>query len=210
MMPVNSRPSEASRVIVQVELRTSTSTSPDWSAVKRSLAESGMNFTLFGSLKTAAATARQSSTSRPFQLPWASGTPKPARPVLEPQFRVPRCLTCASVAWAEAAVAEIARPRPAARAAATNFFIDTLPVKTMFPARAGRHPGVAAGSIFAARFTLARVRRPLLESIARATHERQATAIRPWRPLSTAYITCEFVGARSSPAAFSRPSRAFS
>ena len=37
-----------SRDIVQVVLRTSTSTSPDCSAVKRSLAESGMNCTLVG------------------------------------------------------------------------------------------------------------------------------------------------------------------
>ena len=48
-----------SRDIVQVVLRDSTSTSPDCSAVKRSLAVSGMNLTLVGSLKIAAAIARQ-------------------------------------------------------------------------------------------------------------------------------------------------------
>ena len=48
-----------SRDIVQVVLRESTSTSPDCSAVKRSVAESGVNFTAFGSLKIAAAMARQ-------------------------------------------------------------------------------------------------------------------------------------------------------
>jgi hypothetical protein len=54
----------------------------------------------------AAAMARQNSTSSPVQLPWASGTPKPARPVLEPQVRKPFCLTLVSVAWAEAPVAK--------------------------------------------------------------------------------------------------------
>ena len=44
-----------SRDEVQVVLRASTSTSPDCSAVKRSLADSGTNLTLFGSLKIAAA-----------------------------------------------------------------------------------------------------------------------------------------------------------
>ena len=39
-----------------------------------------MKRTLVGSLKIAAAMARQKSTSRPVQLPCASGTPKPARP----------------------------------------------------------------------------------------------------------------------------------
>ncbi len=61
------------------------STSPDWSAVKRSLAESGMKRTLVTSLKIAAASARQKSTSSPVQRPCASGTPKPASPGLEPQ-----------------------------------------------------------------------------------------------------------------------------
>ena len=42
------RPSEVSRDEVQVVLRASTSTSPDCSAVKRSLADSGTNLTLFG------------------------------------------------------------------------------------------------------------------------------------------------------------------
>ena len=58
-------------------LRASTSTSPDCSAVKRSFAVSATNFTLVGSLKIAAASARQKSTSRPVQLPCASGRPKP-------------------------------------------------------------------------------------------------------------------------------------
>jgi hypothetical protein len=84
--------------MVQVELRASTSTSPDWSAVKRSLAESGMKRTLEASLKIAAASARQKSTSSPVQLPCASGTPKPARPGFEPHWTKPFCLTPFSVA----------------------------------------------------------------------------------------------------------------
>jgi len=57
--PEKFRPSVVSRDMVQVVLRESTSTAPDWSAVKRSLAERGVNFTLVGSLKMAAAMARQ-------------------------------------------------------------------------------------------------------------------------------------------------------
>ena len=41
--------------------------------MKRSLAVSGVNLTLFGSLKIAAATARQKSTSKPVQLPCVVG-----------------------------------------------------------------------------------------------------------------------------------------
>ena len=38
------------------------------------------------------------STSKPVQLPLSSGTPKPARPGLEPQISWPRCLMVSSVA----------------------------------------------------------------------------------------------------------------
>ena len=69
-------PSEVSRDSVQVVLRDSTSISPDCSAVKRSLADSGTNLTLVGSLKIAAAIARQTSTSSPVQLPLSSGDEK--------------------------------------------------------------------------------------------------------------------------------------
>ena len=86
-----------SRDEVQVVLRTSTSTSPDCSAVKRSLAVSGTNLTLLASLKIAAAMARQTSTSRPVHLPCASGRPKPASWPLAPQLSMPRSLTVFSV-----------------------------------------------------------------------------------------------------------------
>src|SRR4051794_31624787 len=73
-----------------------------------------MKRTLVASLKTAAAMARQRSTSRPVQLPCASGWPKPARPVFEPQVRKPFCFTLLSVAWAEAPVASRLAVRPKA------------------------------------------------------------------------------------------------
>src|ERR1700761_188315 len=84
--------------------------SPDCSAVKRSLADSGTNLTLLGSLKMAAAMARQTSTSIPVQLPLSSGAENPGRPWLTPQDNMPRSVTALRV-WALAACIE----RPAAR-----------------------------------------------------------------------------------------------
>src|ERR1700730_3693088 len=120
-------PSEVSRELVQLVLRTSTSTSPDCSAVKRSFAVSGTNFTLVGSSKIAAAIARQTSTSRPVQLPWASGRPNPARPGLEPQLSAPRVLTVVRV-WASAE--EAAKPSAAAQMidVRTRFMTQTAPI----------------------------------------------------------------------------------
>src|SRR5438270_9188497 len=111
MTPLKLAPSEVSRDSVQVVLRESTSISPDCSAVKRSLADSGTNLTLVGSSKIAAATARQTSTSIPVQLPLSSGEENPGRPWLTPQDNSPRSLTVLSVC-AVAALVE----RPAARA----------------------------------------------------------------------------------------------
>src|SRR6187402_3432603 len=91
-MPAKLTPSEVSRESVQVVLRESTSISPDCSAVKRSLADNGTNLILLGSLKTAAAIARQMSTSSPVQLPLSSGEEKPGRPWLTPQDNRPRSL----------------------------------------------------------------------------------------------------------------------
>ena len=67
-----------SRVRVPVVLRDSMSTSPDCSAVKRCWAVSGTYLTFSESPKRAAATARQTSTSRPTHLPWLSASAKPA------------------------------------------------------------------------------------------------------------------------------------
>ncbi|MCY1426408.1 hypothetical protein D9M71_422270 [compost metagenome] len=61
-----------SRELVQVVLRDSTSISPDCSAVKRSLAVSGLYLTLLASPNTAAAMPRQTSTSIPLYCPFAS------------------------------------------------------------------------------------------------------------------------------------------
>src|SRR6202008_3531520 len=109
--PVKLAPSEVSRESVQVVLRESTSISPDCKAVKRSLADNGTNFTLEGSSKMAAATARPTWKSSPVQWPLSSGEEKPGRPWLTPQDSMPRSLTvlsvCAVAAWFE---------RPAAKA----------------------------------------------------------------------------------------------
>src|SRR5215475_2891979 len=91
------RPSEVSRDIVHVELRDSTSMSPDCSAAKRLEASSGVNVTLLGSPKIAAAIALQISTSSPVQLflsPWLE---KPNNPWPTPQLSVPRALTAVRV-----------------------------------------------------------------------------------------------------------------
>src|SRR5580704_14677613 len=98
MTDAKSRPEPASRSSVQVELRESTSILPPLSASKRSNAESGTKVTFLGSSKTAAAKARQKSTSNPDQFPCASRSENPGNPWLTPQLKVPRCLTVSSVA----------------------------------------------------------------------------------------------------------------
>src|SRR6056297_2620373 len=89
-MPMNSNLRSASRENVHVVLRASTSISPEASAVKRVLPVVGTNCTAFGSSSTAAATARQTATSKPSHSPFASGVEKPIKPVDTPQFNVPR------------------------------------------------------------------------------------------------------------------------
>src|SRR3954471_19028101 len=125
-MAVKFRPSEVSREDVQVVLRASRSTSPDCSAVKRSLAVSATNLTLAGSLKTAAATARQKSTSRPVQLPCASGRPKPPSVPLPPQLSIPRDLIALSD-WAEAADAAKATAAAMASVVTARFMTQLSP-----------------------------------------------------------------------------------
>ena len=92
-------PKATSRDSVQVVLRDSTSMPPVLSGSKRSLAESGVNLTLVASLKTAAAIARQKSTSKPVQLPLSSGRENPGTPWLTPQMSEPRSFTALRV-WA--------------------------------------------------------------------------------------------------------------
>src|SRR5215475_10436221 len=91
------RPSEVSRDIVHVELRDSTSMSPDCSAAKRLEASSGVNVTLLGSPKIAAAIALQISTSSPVHLFLSPRLEKPSNPCPTPQLSVPRALTAVRV-----------------------------------------------------------------------------------------------------------------
>src|SRR5246127_5502 len=121
-MAGNSSPSEVSRDKVHVVLRASTSISPDCKAVKRSFAVSGTNLTFLGSLKMAAAMARQKSTSKPVQLPCGSGKPKPASVPLPPQINSPRSLTDASGS-AQAACTPNASAITNANAVARRFII---------------------------------------------------------------------------------------
>src|SRR5215212_1757746 len=116
-MAAKFRPSDVSRDEVQVVLRASTSTSPDCSAVKRSFAVSGTNLTLVGSLKIAAASALQKSTSSPAQRPCESGSPNPASVPFDPQLSTPLCLIVLRV-WADAA--DAASPKTAANATRTT------------------------------------------------------------------------------------------
>ncbi len=83
--------------MVWVEVRNSTSISPEPSAVKRVEDDSGMKRTFDGSLKMAAARPRHISTSKPCQTPRLSGRAKPATPVWMPQLRLPRARTASSV-----------------------------------------------------------------------------------------------------------------
>src|SRR5690606_30146142 len=96
--PVKLSPMAASRELVQVVLRDSTSISPDCSAVKRSLAVSGLNLALSASRTTAAATARQTSTSIPLYWPLASVYEKPGKPSLTPHCTKPLLFTASRVA----------------------------------------------------------------------------------------------------------------
>src|SRR5271169_3580894 len=124
-MAAKSSPSEVSRDSVQVVLRDNTSISPDCKAVKRSLAVSGTNLTLVGSLKIAAAMARQKSTSKPVQLPCGSGRPKPASVPLAPQMSSPRFLIVVSVC-ADAACMPNASTVANASAVARRFMIQAF------------------------------------------------------------------------------------
>src|SRR4029450_8917437 len=101
-MPVETKPSDASRVSVQVLLRDRTSISPACSEAKRCCELSGTYLTFSASLSTAAATARQKSTSRPLHLPWLSAEENPGPEVLTPHTTCPRAFTASSVlpAWA--------------------------------------------------------------------------------------------------------------
>jgi hypothetical protein len=53
-----------------------------------------------------AATARQTSTSKPAQTPWLSAAEKPGKLGFTPQFKVPRALMASIVLPAKAGVAK--------------------------------------------------------------------------------------------------------
>ena len=98
------------------------STSPDCTAVKRCCEVRGTYLTFSASPNSAADTARQTSTDRPFHLPWLSASMKPAVPMPTPQFSMPRALM-ASRSLPAMAVPDNNRPaRPAA--AAMNLCIE--------------------------------------------------------------------------------------
>ena len=78
-------------------LRANISISPACKAVKRWGELNGTNFTLLASPKVAAATARQTSTSRPVQFPLLSTEAKPGAAVLTPQINCPLALTVSRV-----------------------------------------------------------------------------------------------------------------
>src|SRR5210317_1741531 len=121
-MPVNSNFRSTSRENVHVVLRANMSISPDASAVKRVLPVVGTNSTAFGSPKTAAATARHTPTSKPCHSPFASGAANPTRPVVTPQFNLPRAFTSSIV---PATAADAARPATVNAPKITDFFIFT-------------------------------------------------------------------------------------
>src|SRR5215216_4744143 len=134
----------ASRELVQVVLRARTSISPDLSGSKRSLAESGVNLTLAGSLKIAAARARQKSTSSPVQLPLSSGVENPGSPWLTPQIREPLSFTVLSIC-AAAVCADKASDKTAPSTSKLRFmvqpYVEQLIVAGMFASQNDRATG---------------------------------------------------------------------
>src|ERR1700722_2080365 len=111
---------------VQVVLRIRTSISPEARIVGRSLALIGRYFTLFGSLKIAAAIALHSSTSRPLYMPSSSGRPKPARPGLAPQINWPRVLTLSNVPALADRAPTTANAAPASQAKCDRMTISSV------------------------------------------------------------------------------------
>ncbi|KAG1600304.1 hypothetical protein G6F46_014029 [Rhizopus delemar] len=126
-MPAWMMPSAVSRCCVTVVLRVSTSTSPDCSAVKRCCEFSGTTLILSASPKTAAAMARQRSTSSPCHLPCASGAEKPAKPVVVPHATAPRWRTTSSVAACAPCAAAIKSAAPTNPFAMFMTWIPVMP-----------------------------------------------------------------------------------
>ncbi|MCY1547752.1 hypothetical protein D9M68_838250 [compost metagenome] len=84
-------------------VRSNTSTSPDCSAVKRCWVDSAVPLNLVGSPNTAAATARQMSTSMPSHSPLLFVAEKPDTPSVRPHCTNPFFFTASRVGPATAA-----------------------------------------------------------------------------------------------------------
>src|SRR5690606_28879214 len=105
----------------------SMSISPDCSAVKRCGGFKGTNFTLEASPNTAAATARQTSTSRPCHSPLLSVPEKPGAEVFTPHTTWSLVLTESSTLPACAAPpAATAMPRKAVERREVVFILVAL------------------------------------------------------------------------------------
>ncbi|MNT31013.1 hypothetical protein D3C72_1668350 [compost metagenome] len=119
--------------------RDSMSISPDCSAWKRVLMFVRTKSTFSGSPKTAEATARQTSTSKPCIWPLASAVAKPGVLIETPQISLPRALTVSRVVAALAvnAVRPTAMPAAVAQSCRILFFIIPLPMTSTISASAG-------------------------------------------------------------------------
>src|SRR5262245_40863131 len=136
---MKNRPSEASRVNVQVVLRDRMSISPDCSAAKRCDALSGTHLILPASLRTVAAIALHTSTSRPAQLPWLSAAENPARLGLTPHTIWPRCLMASSVLPACAAPMKLRASAAATACLIMNRSPDSWRIPGLSRPRVTRH-----------------------------------------------------------------------
>ena len=79
-----------------------------------------MNSTLLESPRTAAATARHTSTSKPDHFPESSGAAKPSKPVVTPHFTYPLDCTSSKVPAIAGAEKNVTKAR---RADILNIFI---------------------------------------------------------------------------------------
>src|SRR5262249_24113333 len=117
----------------------------------------------------------QKSTSRPVQLPCASGRPKPPSVPLAPQLSMPRDLTVLSV-WAEAAVAVTATA--AARA-------SLMPARFIAPLRAGVTDCASVGFVLEIGSLVPAAREPCATEAGRGRSARHVFAKRKAYPLPT-------------------------
>ncbi|MNT43212.1 hypothetical protein D3C72_1796690 [compost metagenome] len=122
-------PRDVSRVWVRVTVRSNTSTSPDCSAVKRCWVDSAVPLNLVGSPNTAAATARQMSTSMPSHSPLLLVAENPETPSVRPHCTNPFFFTASRVGPASAAWDAHARAKAPAANHVDRFIVLLLRVK---------------------------------------------------------------------------------